>query len=658
MTPSASTPRSLSSSTTSAASLATSVPESTEIPTSAWCRATASFTPSPRNATSRPVRRATLMIRDFWSGPIRAKMVVTAIAASSWSSSSDSRSEPFRTPVDSTPMSEQSLDATRPLSPVMIFTSTPSPRSRAIDVPASCFGRSANVRNPTSASPSSSAAVGASTPEPSRTATATTRDPSANSPSMTSCAVTGTSEHRASTDSGAPLTTSRGSPPGSSTRTDANCRSWSNGKMPRRRYLATVDATSPPDPATGADHRAWSSAFPPTGPSVVRLASLQTRPSSIGRPPSRPEASRDRANVIFPSVRVPVLSVKRISMLPRSSMATSRLTSTFLAARAREPVERLTVTMAGIISGAMPTAMAREKSRASMSGRDSATLTTKMNTVRTAATPNRNRENRDSPTSNAVCACFSPSPAAIRPNAVLVPLLTTIPRPEPWWTTVPMNAQHGRSSDSSGPSGATDFATGSDSPVSTPSSHSRSSTASSRTSAGTMAPIRSSTMSPGTRSATATRAVTPSRTTSDSWWILPRSDDMAASARYSFTKPSPTLRTTITAMITALVPPPVSPDTSAAPSRRTRIGFRIWRKRTAPARTCRVARMFGPNRRRRAAASADVRPARLPPRRSTTSSSVIRPAVARSSSSVAATAPVGARRPAAPPIPEVCSLTA
>ena len=65
ITPSASTPRSLSSSTTSAASLATSVPESTEIPTSAWCSATASFTPSPRKATSFPVRRATLMIRDF-----------------------------------------------------------------------------------------------------------------------------------------------------------------------------------------------------------------------------------------------------------------------------------------------------------------------------------------------------------------------------------------------------------------------------------------------------------------------------------------------------------------------------------------------------------------------------------------------------------------
>ena len=109
-----------------------------------------------------------------------------------------------------------------------------------------------------------------------------------------------------------------------------------------------------------------------------------------------------RSNVISPSVRVPVLSVKRISMLPRSSMATSRFTSTFFAASAFDPDERLTVTMAGIISGAIPTAIAREKRSASMSGLESATLTMKMNAVRTAATPKRNREKRDSPTSKAV----------------------------------------------------------------------------------------------------------------------------------------------------------------------------------------------------------------------------------------------------------------
>ena len=58
-------------------------------------------------------------------------------------------------------MSEHTLAATRPLSPVMIFTSTPSRWSWAMDEPASAFGRSAKVRNPTSASPCSSSAVSA-----------------------------------------------------------------------------------------------------------------------------------------------------------------------------------------------------------------------------------------------------------------------------------------------------------------------------------------------------------------------------------------------------------------------------------------------------------------------------------------------------------------
>ena len=108
-------------------------------------------------------------------------------------------------------------------------------------------------------------------------------------------------------------------------------------------------------------------------------------------------------------------------------MATSRFTSTFLAASALEPAERLTVTMAGIISGAIPTAMASEKSSASMRGRDKATLTMKMNAVSTAATANKKRENCDKPTSKAVWPCFSDRPAAICPNAVRAPVRTTTP---------------------------------------------------------------------------------------------------------------------------------------------------------------------------------------------------------------------------------------
>src|SRR6266536_3268523 len=82
-TPSARTARSFSSRTTSAASLATSVAVSTEMPTSASWRAIASLTPSPRKPTSAPSVRCARMMRDFCSGVTRAKSVVCGRAAAS-----------------------------------------------------------------------------------------------------------------------------------------------------------------------------------------------------------------------------------------------------------------------------------------------------------------------------------------------------------------------------------------------------------------------------------------------------------------------------------------------------------------------------------------------------------------------------------------------
>ena len=67
-------------------------------------------------------------------------------------------------------------------------------------------------------------------------------------------------------------------------------------------------------------------------------------------------------------VRVPVLSVKSTSMFPRSSMVTSRFTSTLRRASSRDPVDRLTLTMAGRSWGVMPMAMARENNNASPVG--------------------------------------------------------------------------------------------------------------------------------------------------------------------------------------------------------------------------------------------------------------------------------------------------
>ena len=160
MIPSASTPRSLSSSTMSAASFATSVADSTEMPTSAACRATASLTPSPRKATSTPPRRASFTNRDFCSGPTRPKIVVPGMAAASASSSRRSISAPLSTPSTGRPMSRQTLAATVPLSPVMTLTLTPSPPSVAMAAAASALGRSTNVRKPASFSPLSSSAEG------------------------------------------------------------------------------------------------------------------------------------------------------------------------------------------------------------------------------------------------------------------------------------------------------------------------------------------------------------------------------------------------------------------------------------------------------------------------------------------------------------------
>ncbi len=142
---------------------------------------------------------------------------------------------------------------------------------------------------------------------------------------------------------------------------------------------------------------------------------------------------------MLPSVSVPVLSVNRSVMLPRSSMLTSRFTSTLRCARRRDPVERLTVTIAGRSCGVSPIAIASEKSSASMKGRCSNRLITKIETVSTPATRTRRYENFFSPTWNAVSECRSPRPTAIAPNCVPDPVRTTTPTAEPSLTIVPMS---------------------------------------------------------------------------------------------------------------------------------------------------------------------------------------------------------------------------
>ena len=91
-------------------------------------------------------------------------------------------------------------------------------------------------------------------------------------------------------------------------------------------------------------------------------------------------------------------------MLPRSSIVTSRFTSTRLRASLRDPLARLTETIAGRSCGVMPMAIASENRSASISGRESATLMMKIETQRTPATFTSRLEKSRRPTWNAVAA--------------------------------------------------------------------------------------------------------------------------------------------------------------------------------------------------------------------------------------------------------------
>src|SRR6478672_5844785 len=196
-TPVASTPRSFSNSTTSAASFATSAAVSTEMPTSAACRASASLTPSPRKPTDRPVRRSETIRRAFCSGEIRAKIVWFCAAASNAASSSTSISAPVIVPLDIKPKSAQTFSATCGLSPVATLTSIPRAASWASESRAAAFGSSANTRKPSNVSPHSSSTVMAVRSGAGLLATATTRRPSANSASSVRCATCSPGSHRA-----------------------------------------------------------------------------------------------------------------------------------------------------------------------------------------------------------------------------------------------------------------------------------------------------------------------------------------------------------------------------------------------------------------------------------------------------------------------------
>jgi hypothetical protein len=134
-----------------------------------------------------------------------------------------------------------------------------------------------------------------------------------------------------------------------------------------------------------------------------------------------------------------------------------------------------------------------------------------------------------------------------------------------------MKAHEGRSSgDAVSLAGADCVAAGVVSPVRIDSSHSSPDASISRTSAGTMSPTRSRTMSPGTSSVTSTCRNRPPRSTTACRRMRACSSSTAFSARYSFRKPRPMLRAMIATMIVASVLSPTNAETTAAAARRRR----------------------------------------------------------------------------------------
>ena len=152
-------------------------------------------------------------------------------------------------------------------------------------------------------------------------------------------------------------------------------------------------------------------------------------------------------------------------------------------------------------------AMARENSNASSSGREKRDVDDEDRDREHGRDPHQQLgEVRAGPTWNAVSAWPLAEPDRDLAERGRRPGRHDHARPEPWCTTVPMNAHEGRSTAESRASvGSAVLAAGIDSPVSTASSHSSWLASISRTSAGTRSPTRSATTSPGTSSRTSTR---------------------------------------------------------------------------------------------------------------------------------------------------------
>ena len=284
----------------------------------------------------------------------------------------------------------------------------------------------------------------------------------------------GTSRQRASTASGAPLTTSAGSRPGRRTSADVIWRSWSNGSDPEPSVRGDRRGARRP----GAAHSAVSSGVAADRHCRRRVASVASRPSSSARSRGGPpgsSAARKRDPALGEGAGlVGDQDVDVAEVLDADQPFDQHLA-------AGEPRgsrwRGCVLTTAGqqLRGDADGDGQARTAPTSS-SGRCSSRLVTKISAVSTTATCSRSSGEAAQP------GLERRSPAGARPSpsgdpAELRPRRRWRPRPRagcPRCTTVPISAQQVRSA-SAVPGGdrrRRPWRPASDSPVSTLSSHS------------------------------------------------------------------------------------------------------------------------------------------------------------------------------------------
>ena len=129
---------------------------------------------------------------------------------------------------------------------------------------------------------------------------------------------------------------------------------------------------------------------------ALKQANARTNSSSL------PSALRKPAQLIRPSVKVPVLSVQSRLTSPRFWIELRFFTITFFSSKRRAPALIARVVMAGKSSGAIPTARARENRAASTTPLWLKKFRIRMTRERTSVMRMRKKPNSRRPFSNPV----------------------------------------------------------------------------------------------------------------------------------------------------------------------------------------------------------------------------------------------------------------